>query len=157
MAPHLLISALLLLVCTGAYGDSRCQATHTCTNAGYFPRCPDFCDTQYFSCDATGNAGVLSTCPFGLVFDPDPTSHKCVLFQNCTLLSTPCAPNPPACSGVFEIMPACPNCYSLFYMCDPNQPTGTQVACGTGLMFNPIPSHPGCIPESDCPCTDPSC
>ncbi|KAK8385279.1 hypothetical protein O3P69_012247 [Scylla paramamosain] len=77
MAPHLLISALLLLVCTGAYGDSRCQATHTCTNAGYFPRCPDFCDTQYFSCDATGNAGVLSTCPFGLVFDPDPTSHKC--------------------------------------------------------------------------------
>ncbi|KAK8385277.1 hypothetical protein O3P69_012245 [Scylla paramamosain] len=158
MAPQLLLPALLLLVCTGTHGY-LCLDSLSCPDVGYYAKCFDFCDTQYFRCNAEGQAGVLSTCPFGLVFDYDPAgvSSKCVLFEDCSHMSNGCDANPPQCKGVFEMLPACRNCSDTFYFCDPNQATGVHAVCSHGMMFNPVPSHPGCIPESDCPCTDPSC
>ncbi|XP_045135059.1 uncharacterized protein LOC123518346 isoform X2 [Portunus trituberculatus] len=78
MAPRLLTSTLLLLVCagTGTHGYLCDDALTNCLGVGYYNKCHDFCDTQYFTCEEIGGPGVLSTCPYGLVFNTDPAGSN---------------------------------------------------------------------------------
>ena len=129
-----------------------------CLGKGNYPRCPQFCDTQYYSCEADTEQAVLSTCPFGLVFDPAPDRVVCTLFNNCSLVVNPITVcPPPATCTEFSLEPKCPTCNIDFYLCVGANQQQLNTTCPTGEVFNPIPSHPGCIPEAKCPCTDVNC
>ncbi|XP_045135051.1 uncharacterized protein LOC123518346 isoform X1 [Portunus trituberculatus] len=161
MAPRLLTSTLLLLVCagTGTHGYLCDDALTNCLGVGYYNKCHDFCDTQYFTCEEIGGPGVLSTCPYGLVFNTDPAgSNKCVLYENCFFSNAGCDDSVvPVCQTTFELIPKCRDCQNTFFICDGTNAAAIPGTCGAGLVFNPIPSHPACIPEDLCPCTEPPC
>ncbi|KAK3872862.1 hypothetical protein Pcinc_022117 [Petrolisthes cinctipes] len=60
-----------------------CVTSLICTSAGYFSKCPDICQPQYFACSANGVEGIIHSCSGGLVFNTNPDYPYCILPENC--------------------------------------------------------------------------
>ncbi|XP_050739389.1 uncharacterized protein LOC127009901 [Eriocheir sinensis] len=158
MSLSVILPAFVLLVSgagRGAQAKYLCSESLTCTAVGYFSRCDNFCDTQYFACDAVGDQATLFTCPGETVFDPDPGHPFCVPFDNCT--TNTCHTLPLfSCQG-FYTYPRCDNCSQDFFLCSSTGQLPRRETCAAGMLYNPVPSLRGCIPASECPCTTDDC
>ena len=72
-------------LCTNGPPVDSCVDEWVCEKKGYFPRCPEKCDPDYFECsrDDIGNKGHLRTCSHDQVMDP--IAMMCVPPENCSM------------------------------------------------------------------------
>lgn len=68
--------------CENVVGADGCIDLYTCTEKGYFPKCPALCDEEYYYCsEISSTYADPESCPVGYVFHP--YDHVCIVTFNC--------------------------------------------------------------------------